>query len=174
MFENGTWAKIIDNTSSQIIAAGKIINRKDCNYDKEYNCISFDNRWFFNLNNNEKFRAEENPEQIVVEFDSEHTSYRLCYWNEKDYVNTSVDVFRDYDITELDPEVKDLVYVLNELTGIETVNSCCGHGDFPLSVTIQFSALQSIGLLAKIIYNKFCLIAVPIPETTGNIGTLAA
>ena len=117
--------------------------------------ISFDNRWFFNLNKIDTFKIEDNPEQQTLEFNSEHFTYVILYWNEKDQYNYKADIYRDYDITELDPEVKLLVYTLNKLTGIETINSCCGHNDFPLSVTIQFSALQSIGLLVKIICKKF-------------------
>ena len=43
----------------------------------------------------------------------------------------------------------------NTIEGITTIDSCCGHGSLPLRITIQFSRLQSLALLIKVIYTYF-------------------
>ena len=155
MFETGKWAKIIDVKTGNIIVAGQIVSRKDCSYDKKYDCISFDNRWFFNLNRKNTFNVISNPLGQQVQFDEKLAdNYIKVYWNQKDD-DDEADIYRDWDINELDPEVKSLVNVLNKFEGIKTVTSCCGHNEFPLQVTIQFSDIHMICLIAKVLYMKF-------------------
>ena len=155
MFETGKWAKVIDIKTNKVIAAGRILSRKDCSYDKKYDCISFDNRWFFNLNRKNTFEVISNPLGQRVQFDEKLAdNYVKVYWNQKDD-DDEADIYRDWDINELDSEVRDLVGILNEFEGIKTLNSCSGHGDFPLQVTIQFSNLRVLCFLGKLLSDEF-------------------
>ena len=162
MFNKGNYAKIIDKATGKIIVAGKIIAKKESDEDivtgHIYNCycISFDNRWFFNLEKTDKFEAVENPEKLVIEMNEIDipSSYAKCLWNDHKQ-GIHFDLYRDYDITELDPEVKELVFALNKFEGIKTVSSCCGHGKIPLHIYILFSKFLPLCFLAKVINNKF-------------------
>lgn len=48
--------------------------------------------------------------------------------------------------TLLDPEVIQLVRRLNELPGIKTTESCCGHGSRPFSIFFQVDPREERGL----------------------------
>lgn len=155
MFEGDEWAKIIDKKTNKVLAAGKITCRKDYNQlSKPYNCISFDSRWFFNLDTKDKFDVQDNPEHLVVSMRDEDipTDYKKDLWRNN---IEEMHLYRDYDINELDPEVKDLVFALNELDKVKTVCSCSGHGDRPLSVYIIFFDFKPLCMLVKLIHDKF-------------------
>lgn len=162
MFNKGDYAKIIDKATGKAIAAGEIIAKKESDENTVtghiYNCycISFDNRWFFDLEKTDKFEAVENIEKLVVKMTEADipSSYSKCLWNEHRQ-GIHFDLYRDYDITELDPEVKELVFALNKFEGMKTVSSCCGHGKIPLHIYILFSKFLPLCFLAKVINNKF-------------------
>lgn len=46
--------------------------------------------------------------------------------------------------TDMDVECIDICTALNELPGIETVESCCGHGKRPFRIFFRASALESL------------------------------
>lgn len=162
MFNKGDYAKILDKATGKVIAAGEIIAKKESDEDTVtghiYNCycISFDNRWFFDLEKTDKFEVAENLEKLVVEMTEADipSSYSKCLWNDHKQ-NVHFDLYRDYDMTELDPEVKELVFALNKFEGMKTVSSCCGHGEIPLHIYISFSKFLPLCFLAKVLNNKF-------------------
>ena len=134
-YNEGDWIKIIDINSGIIIKAGKIVDIK------KQGLSSFDHRFFFKNIGTKKYKVIENPEHLNI--DNEIPSNYLI----KPYTSLHVkrgDVFREYNITELDPEVKNLVFAINSIPGIITKGSCSGHSEKRLWVT--FLILEEIGL----------------------------
>ena len=165
----GSWIKIIDKETNKILIAGKISKRKDNAYIGEdahfqsliqdFKGVSIEDKWFFNECNQRKFSIEENNDHLIKEFDINEIplTYIIKKVNEiaEDTDYSGVDIFREYDITELDEEVKDLVYALNKIDGLKTVSSCCGHGENPLWIDIQFDNIKSLSLLINLIWKRF-------------------
>lgn len=50
---------------------------------------------------------------------------------------------------KFDPECVNICKTLNKLPGIETIDSCSGHGRYPLSIFMKCSNLQSLSLLGR-------------------------
>lgn len=46
--------------------------------------------------------------------------------------------------SDLDPEVLALCQAMNALPGIQTVSSCCGHGDHPFRIWFEAESLESL------------------------------
>ena len=162
MYKVNDWIKIIDKQTGNIIGAGQIQKRKDIDENVETGIlnkvtgVSFDSKWFFNELPDKHFIIKDNPEHLIVEFKEENipdTYYKLHSSEFTD--DNTADVYREWGIDELDPEVEPLVKILNEYSEMTTVSSCCGHGIRELYVDIQFYNITRIGLLCKIIYNKF-------------------
>lgn len=156
-FEKNNYYKIIDNKTNEIVCAGKVIFIK---YTKNMpKLISFDNKFFFKVNSNTLSIAI-NKEKIIKPY-QHNNNYKMCLYKEY-FEHPDYDVFRDYDITELDEPVIKLVTILNKFDDIETTGSCCGHGDNYLWVDIMFHSLSSINLIIDLLNddkwnNKFIL-----------------
>ena len=163
MYKVDDWVKIIDKKTGNIIGAGQVKQRKDRFDDQSQNIhitmsiISLDAKWFFNENKTENFSIVNNPEHLIIEFKEENipNTYIKLPFKIVDEYDGNGDVYRDWGIDELDIEVKDLVTVLNLFDGMHTIGSCCGHGEDPLWVDIQFSNIKLLGMLCKIISTKF-------------------
>lgn len=135
------WAEITDNQTGEIVARGKIIAMKCCdNIHFDMDLISIDGKWFFNTKS--RFEAHYSNNYTPLEFTSAD-KYDWCKWIDSSQCEIH-DLYRENGYDELDPEVEGLVHELNEWDGIETVVSCCGHGQGHLWVTFNVSNLHSL------------------------------
>lgn len=57
-----------------------------------------------------------------------------------------VDVNRDIDYSEFDPEVVSLCRAMNALPGVHTSESCCGHGTQPFRIWFKVDEKDHRGL----------------------------
>lgn len=161
MHKIGDWIKVIDKNTQKILCAGKIIKYKEKIIDFTNNtfilfeAISIDNTWYF-PENSLKFNIVDNPERLNIPFVKEELPNTYIVHEIKYYIQKqNADIYYDWVNDELDPEVTNLVNTLNLFENIETISSCSGHNINPLWVEIQFSSLQALCLLLKIIYEKF-------------------
>lgn len=160
-FEKNNYYKIIDIKTNAIICAGKITFIKQTK-DMPI-LISFDNKFFFNSEGTSKYKVVKSDTEVDVPLlrNIILESYKICLY--EDYFNyPDYDIFREYDINELDEPVIKLVTILNKFDDIETTGSCCGHGDNYLWVDIMFHSLSSINLIIDLLNddkwnNKFIL-----------------
>lgn len=160
-FEKNNYYKIIDIKTNAIICAGKIAFIKQTK-DMPI-LISFDNKFFFNSEGTSKYKVVKSDTEVDVPLlrNIILESYKICLY--EDYFNyPDYDIFREYDINELDEPVIKLVTILNKFDDIETTGSCCGHGDNYLWVDIMFHSLSSINLIIDLLNddkwnNKFIL-----------------
>ena len=152
------WIKVYGK-NDELLVAGKVVCTKDSegiDNDEEnlikFKGFSFENKFYFNEKSlNKTLFVKPNEEHLVKEFDSEHMPeylsmilYRNCMDNPS---NAEKDVYREFDIDELDEEVVRLVNALNQFDGFRTTGSCCGHNEFPLFVDIFISDLKPLGIL---------------------------
>lgn len=127
------------------------------------NLISFDDKHFFNLNSQELVYKEIKDKNInfnKIKFDiNNFKKYKMDMWHkicfDKELIDDTVVIYRENDINELDPEVKDLVNVINKLPCVNTVSSCSGHGTKGLFVGIKINSLGILEVLVKILYDNF-------------------
>jgi hypothetical protein len=57
----------------------------------------------------------------------------------------------EIDYNDIDFEIRDLCKAINEIDGIETLSSCCGHGIKPCAIRFQ---IEDISVLNRLLY--FC------------------
>ena len=139
------YIKVIDKQNNQIVASGKVIATKN---SVENNGISFDNKWFFRETDRLKYEFVNfvdtklcNPEEMDLKW---------AYL--KDNVIEGIDVLRDFGYDELDEDIKDFVYKLNELSNtIKTTTSCCGHGIKPWYIEFEFSEFWDLSLFINVV-----------------------
>lgn len=149
---------IVDKNTYKTIASGIVKNVKKT-YVKDdkvcfnIDCISFDNKYYFNKNSsNFLFMETDSDEQF---FDKEVLKNYCCEKWVDAAKNNEADIYIEHDITELDKEVISLVSALNKINGIKTIGSCCGHGIYPLYVDLSINEFKALILLAKLITDKF-------------------
>lgn len=138
-----TWCKIIDINTQNIVLAGKVYNTK------KQGLLSFDNKFFFREKGTSKYFITDNLEKIEIKNPIPNNYILVPYRGNNN--NTTADVFRDYDITELDEEVKELVYALNKIDGITTTGSCSGHGKEKLYVNFIVNKDDNLKFLSTIL-----------------------
>lgn len=149
---------IIDKNTYKTIASGIVKNMKKTyvKNDKvcfDIDCISFDNKYYFNKASNNFLFIETNSDN--QSFNEELLkNYQCEKWIDA-IKNNKADIYIEHDINELDDEVKALVTALNKINGIETMGSCCGHGNYPLYVDLNINEFKALILLIKLIANKF-------------------
>lgn len=156
----GDYYKVVDKATKEIICAGPISFIK--NTANMSILISFDNKYFFKFEGTMKYKVIENSKHLEIPLKLEFLNrYAVCLY--EDYFNyPDYDIFREYDINELDEPVIKLVTILNKFDDIENTGSCCGHGDNYLWVDIMFHSLSSINLIIDLLNddkwnNKFIL-----------------
>jgi len=132
------YCKIINRFTRKIIVAGKILNHKDI----PIKCITFDNKHFFNLKWNIFYKVIFTNFTDTVLFDNVKYKNKIELWSNIK-TNENAFIYREYDITELDKEVKDLVYYLNH-NSFRTVGSCSGHGVGYAWVDISFETFNQL------------------------------
>lgn len=156
----GEYYQIVNKKTNNIICAGKILNTKHT--DNMPIMVSFDNKYFFNFEGTKNYSVMKSDCNLVISLNkNDIKNYNICLY--RDYFNyPDYDIFREYDINELDEPVIKLVTILNKFDDIETTGSCCGHGDNYLWVDIMFHSLPSINLITDLLNddkwnNKFIL-----------------
>lgn len=145
MFE-GQYCRIINRFTRKVIASGKIINHKEI----PVKCITFDNRYFFNINSLlYKFCFCNNCEEIKFDYIKYRNKIKLWKDSNKRYSF----VYREYDIVELDKEVEFLVNIINNISDInlKTVSSCSGHDKSRAWVDIYFEDFCSLKAFVSIL-----------------------
>lgn len=161
--------KIIDKNGQILVNDYKKNSRADIFLKKLKNpFISFDNKYYFNSYSTKFKIIEEYNNDEIVSFDiKKFSDYSIIQLRELSYViNISdeefeeeikkCDIVYDYGLDSLDPEVKNLVEVLNSSgLNIETYGSCSGHGMGPLWVTISFCDYISIKRILLLIDIEF-------------------
>jgi hypothetical protein len=60
----------------------------------------------------------------------------------------------------MDPECIEICDALNEIPGIETMESCCGHGKFRFSVWFKASDLSPLFIIGRITSRNY----MPVPQ----------
>lgn len=161
------FVKIIDIESNKILCMGKVINVK-----LNYPCISIDNKYFFKILPNQKYKIEiiEDSDLFynypIKQLPDNYLIDQWCYFDS--HYNTIVsgricaDLYKENTIDELDLEIKELVYILNSIPHLKTKTSCCGHGyDHPY-VAIEVDSLSPLiflsSLITKYVYDEWRLI----------------
>ena len=144
---DGCRFRIVDRNTGELLAQGKVITEKNqlpCG--DITSAISFDNRWFFVVKS-DMFRISKTDDPTEVPF-TKWDNYDWKYWrNATEFPDAPI--YRDFDITEVDPEVKSLVEELNKWPHVETLQSCSGHGNGPLWVRLSVSDITELSLLTK-------------------------
>lgn len=153
---DGKYCKVINRITGEIIASGKIINHKDV----PVKCISFDNKYFFNLKKKLFYKIIFCDYCDEIKFDNIKYKNKIILWR-KAPVKKNAFVYREYDINELDDEIKDLVHIINKLN-LRTVGSCSGHNEKPAWVDISFINFKQLKKFLEILssdkfYGKFTL-----------------
>lgn len=143
---DGKYCKIINRFTKKIIVSGKIINHKDV----PVKCITFDNKYFFTLSKHLFYKVIFSEYENEIKFDS--SKYKVKLWRNVREIFPSL-IYREFDITELDEEIKELVYTLNNL-GLRTTGSCSGHYEENAWVDISFKSFNEIHLLIDILNNE--------------------
>lgn len=125
--------------------------------------ISFDKKYYFNLaSKNFIYKKiedyEENYNKVVFQkdkFDSfkKELWHKICF--EGNPVDDNIDIYIENGLDKLDPEVKDLVNIINKLPCVKTFLSCSGHGIRVLSVAMRVFSICVLEILNNIIYEYF-------------------
>ena len=152
----GDKVKIIDNETKQIIIDNFIVNEKNYCSDTHDNIIpveliSFDNRYYFLQSN--KYTIEKSDTSDIVQLNIP-TNYHIDLWSNPNK-KWNAEIYREHDITELDEEVKNLVYSLNRISDLYTVGSCSGHNIGYLWVDLIFNSFTPILFLTHLISKYF-------------------
>lgn len=128
----------------------KTIIRDEVVFEKEVPwCISFDNKYFFN-STSPRFEIKKSNSYDLIKYNPEIVhNYEINLWKYNDYIPS--EIYRDFDIDELDPEVEPLVHALNTIDNIKTTGSCCGHEKKELWVYMICHSFDSLIFLVNII-----------------------
>ena len=170
--ELGDLVQVIDNASSRVVIQGQICNRKDSNrkkpLDGDLNLFTVDNKHYFKLDS-ESYTVKKLDANFVDD-DFIQENYNEIPWRHYSEADRDeVDMFREHNIEELDPEVINIVASLNRFSPyMLTAGSCSGHGKEQAWVSIRFEYLSSL--------NDFLDILVPFKTridltTAENINT---
>lgn len=144
----GLWVTIINKSTNDIMVSGQLVAFKDL----PKQLISFDFKYFFSVEENPLYEIQiSQTSKTVISFD--HDKYKeiiFLYVNHDAHDFSKEFIFREYDITELDPEIAPLVYALNR-AGYETTGSCCGHGKTEGWIRVNFKDFPSLLFLFDIL-----------------------
>ena len=152
----GDKVKVIDASTKEVLVNDFVVNFKRQNPLGYNELISFDNKYFFQISKKDFIYEKNNDSSEVIPFDISkfENKYEIELWSNYPKHN-NFSIYRERDITELDPEVKNLVYSLNKIKGIRTVGSCSGHSKYPLWVDIDFMDIVGLEVITKILYAYF-------------------
>lgn len=158
------YVKVIDKKNDTVIASGKVIGSKN---DFPNGGISFDMKWFFRETEHLKFEIVNFVETKLL--DVEPDKIGLTWGFLKDD-GDKLDVRRDFGYDELDEDIKDFVYRLNDLSGtIKTTTSCCGHGQKSWYIEFEFSEFWDMSLFINVVEALANKLRLKNSVHTGNI-----
>ena len=145
MIDTGKYIKVFDISTNELLMAGKIVN---LTYTPAG--YSIDNMIFVNVNS-KKFRIEEtiNVENYISK-EITKDKYNIIEHNDLDN-SVECDFFM---WNEIEPEVKEICELLNQIPGIETYSSCSGHGIKPPWVEFFIKDMNSFGNLLEFLRNN--------------------
>ena len=141
-YEN-KYCAIINRFTKKILVAGIVVNHKST----PIQCISFDNKYFFNIQKSFLYKIIILDKELIIPFNPKN--HKITLWRYV-YQYKNKFIYREFDKSELDEEIKDLVHVLNDL-GYETSGSCCGHAERKAYVDIRFKTFSQLSFLLSII-----------------------
>jgi len=137
--------EIYDNKLKKVIVRDNIVFEKAI----PKWCISFDDKYFFN-SESKRFKIKKVVDKDIIPYDqSIINNYDVELWIKSEEIQS--DVYKDYTIDELDPEVEPLVKALNTIDGIKTTGSCCGHNQSELWVAMLCYNFESLIFLVNTI-----------------------
>lgn len=114
---------VFDNQNHTFLLSGKI-----CKITENPKGYSVDGLLFFNPNSDKLLINKTNFSDNFINLDEiKNTKYNVIK-------NNNLDNTFDYDFfmwDEIEPEVKKICELLNQIDGIETYSSCSGHGIIP-------------------------------------------
>lgn len=149
------FGKIVELSSNNIIASGKIIADKNTINGKiMIKLSSFDNKYFFKCDGNNKYKLILTNTCDSIKFDINNYSYlKVAHWSTAidNYLDESIDIYEENTYNELDAEVINICNALNSINGIETVGSCSGHNIKYAFINIQIFNLNSLLYLLRIL-----------------------
>lgn len=145
------WFEVLDKHTGTVLARGPIKAKKTDNpYHKDLLFVSSDQKWFFNTKS-ENFSVKQIKSGVKneVSFESMKDDYEWSYW--RNWGEIVPDIYREFGIDELDPEVVNLVTELNKWPGIETIGSCSGHDKAPLWVQFNATNCRTLNIILNVI-----------------------
>ncbi len=154
------FVKIVDIESNKILCMGKVINVK-----LNYPCISLDNKHFFKILPNQKYKIEiiEDSDLCynypIKQFPDNYIIDQWCYFDNNQGTIISgriiADLYIENTINDVDLEIKDLVDILNNIADLKTCTSCCGHLKDHAYVTFEVTSIKPLIFLGSIISEYF-------------------
>lgn len=154
--------RLINKTIDKVILDDYLVTYKQypiTTLGDEYEpLISFDSKIFFNPVS-PNILIEDSDSEEIIKISNIDNLVQRPYREISD--NPRSDIFIERDIFGLDPEVETLVHALNDLSGIKTTGSCCGHDITELWVSFLVSNFKDLRdfmlLLDKHAKKTFCL-----------------
>lgn len=169
--------KIIFNKTNNIICSGTRLdieknvagNGNDNFIVLDKPLITFDGKIFWNwLSKNITIKLDLDKRNIPLQNKDcltaePWTNYGECYTEKR---LDTIDCFIERDYDEIDKELTSLCDTLNDIEGIETVCSCCGHNIKQPYISINFSNINSLKFLINILdeFNNKIIITSNIKE----------
>lgn len=152
----GKYMKVISKSNGKTIVSGKIISEKNTiNGIIDMQLVSCDEKFFFKMNGTKNYSIViSNDLCETMKFNANDFPYlNIKHWSTAilNYLDESIDIYKENLYSELDPEVVDLCEALNSIHGIHTISSCSGHGKREAFVNISISKLESLLFLLKIL-----------------------
>ena len=157
------YCEIIDSNTYNIIAKGRVTDYKKFGGDKKrgkelkVDLISFDGKYYFHRKGNTRYYVTYKTAETIgtpIPYKEDET-YRMKLWRDVEVTDADwVDVYRDFDMSELDDEIKDLVDVLNTIDGIRTTGSCSGHGKGEAWVAMNISKYSAAWFILRLLQHN--------------------
>lgn len=139
------YIEVYDSSNNQLLMKGRITNLtyRPAGY-------SVDNMIFVNPNSKKFIIKKVDFAETFCSDEINDTNYNIIKHNDLD--NTC-----EYDFfmwNEIEPEVREVIDLLNKIPGIETYSSCSGHGIKPPWVEFFIRDMNSFGDLLEFLRNN--------------------
>lgn len=140
--------EVIDRTDETVVFRGACTNVKHgtgndgSDWRWGYNVITNDGTHYFNmLSVRWDIHLSDDPTDVPL---GDISKFKVIEWKNTKDRDIYADIYVD---PPMDLEVVPLVEAMNELPGIVTVQSCCGHGEGPLWIKLHAYSIDGLGLL---------------------------
>ena len=164
--------------NNELIASGKCLalkNKDGKTTEKPWpsDCISFDDKYFFNTASKLiKIQKVEYCQNFIKDINYLNSILKIIHWSKcgqyYDY-----DIYIENTINELDPQIEPLVNILNKFENMYTVGSCSGHNKQSAYVDIKFQTLQALKKLLIILEHKNIKYKFILFNSTNNINSVS-